>query len=221
MRSTGPLTGPVPVDEPAPPRYRDPAAAFEAAIHDALAAAQTIRQLLGGTEASAPADFNQRLSWQLLDAAHLLQDEPRSAALPTITREAFNQLTVSASTLFLLTHQPGRLGWQHLDQSTTWIAQVTLRAWARPPWSCWKWPAVTAAPTPSHPHRHSPDGLRDLSARHRVEGYWDTQARTVYQLQADWDLALAENLIRRGGSRCAGSTGSRLRSLQYAISHGW
>ncbi|MGW3633791.1 DUF6207 family protein [Streptomyces sp. NPDC005122] len=35
------------------------------------------------------------------------------------------------------------------------------------------------------------------------------------------DLALAENLIRPGGSRCAGCAGSRARTLGSVLSRAW
>ncbi|MER6806332.1 MULTISPECIES: hypothetical protein [Streptomyces] len=35
------------------------------------------------------------------------------------------------------------------------------------------------------------------------------------------NVALAENLIRRGGSRCAGCAGSRARTLESVLSRDW
>jgi hypothetical protein len=126
-----PLLGPAPVELPAPDRFTDPAAGFDSAVTEALAAAQTVRTLLGGTDDTRPTALHQVLTWQLLDATRLLQDDPSCAALPEIAREAFTQLSAAAATLFRHTQQPGHLGWAAMDQSSVWIAQVTLRAWGQ------------------------------------------------------------------------------------------
>ncbi len=124
------LTGPAPVDEPLP-RYSDPEQALDAAIHEALSAAQTVRQMLdreGRPILMAPQ--GQAMTWQVRDATEGLLSHPVCMDLEPAIREAFEHLGGSAVALFTFTHKP-YVERYHVDQSTAWIAQVTLRAWAQ------------------------------------------------------------------------------------------
>jgi hypothetical protein len=126
-----PLDGPAPVELPAPKRFTDPKAGFESAVYDALSAAQTIRTLLGATDETQPEDIRHGMSWQLLDATRMLRENPSCAALPSITRDSFAQLSAAASTVFLHTQEPPWLFPDRLDQSSVWITQLILRAWSQ------------------------------------------------------------------------------------------
>ncbi|GAA3948136.1 hypothetical protein [Actinoplanes auranticolor] len=61
------LTGPAPTAEPAPQRYPDARVALDTGVHEALSAAQTVRQLLGGDAMPSSSEYGAALTWQIKD----------------------------------------------------------------------------------------------------------------------------------------------------------
>jgi hypothetical protein len=122
------LTGPAPLDEPIV-RYPDPGEAFDAAINEAISAAQTVRALLGRSRPILSVSGDAR-SQQLLEATAALLDQPACKDVEQPAREAFEHLTVAASALFALTRRPYNQ-MPTSSQTTAWMAQITLRAWSQ------------------------------------------------------------------------------------------